>query len=53
MLKKKVNTGLVNLKCKFAFLNTKVVIHLTDGLDAQYNIMKERVEQMHSAGKND
>ncbi|KAK3568977.1 hypothetical protein QTP86_021372 [Hemibagrus guttatus] len=30
----------------------KVVIHLTDGLDAQYNIMKERVEQMRSAGVN-
>ncbi|XP_072542553.1 collagen alpha-3(VI) chain [Salminus brasiliensis] len=28
----------------------KVVIHLTDGLDAQYNIMKERVEQMRTAG---
>ncbi|XP_036420611.1 uncharacterized protein LOC118804092 [Colossoma macropomum] len=30
----------------------KVVIHLTDGLDAQYNIMKERVEQMRTAGIN-
>ncbi|XP_056611528.1 collagen alpha-3(VI) chain isoform X1 [Triplophysa dalaica] len=28
----------------------KVVIHLTDGLDAQYNILKERVEQMRLAG---
>ncbi|KAI4893678.1 hypothetical protein NFI96_020049, partial [Prochilodus magdalenae] len=30
----------------------KVVIHLTDGLDAQYNIMKERVEQMRTSGIN-
>ncbi|XP_037394950.1 uncharacterized protein col6a3 isoform X16 [Pygocentrus nattereri] len=30
----------------------KVVIHLTDGLDAQYNIMKQRVEQMQTAGIN-
>uniref|UniRef100_A0A8B9HRV7 Collagen, type VI, alpha 3 n=1 Tax=Astyanax mexicanus TaxID=7994 RepID=A0A8B9HRV7_ASTMX len=30
----------------------KVVIHLTDGLDAQYNILKERVEQMRIAGVN-
>ncbi|XP_047671219.1 uncharacterized protein col6a3 isoform X4 [Tachysurus fulvidraco] len=30
----------------------KVVIHLTDGLDAQYNVMKERVEQMRSTGVN-
>ncbi|KAB5576700.1 hypothetical protein PHYPO_G00201460 [Pangasianodon hypophthalmus] len=30
----------------------KVVIHLTDGLDAQYNVMKERVEQMRTAGVN-
>ncbi|TRZ02736.1 hypothetical protein DNTS_005421 [Danionella cerebrum] len=30
--------------------NIKVVIHLTDGLDAQYNILKERVGQMRSAG---
>ncbi|KAI7808924.1 putative collagen alpha-3VI chain [Triplophysa rosa] len=28
----------------------KVVIHLTDGLDVQYNILKERVEQMRLAG---
>ncbi|XP_067265217.1 collagen alpha-3(VI) chain-like isoform X2 [Chanodichthys erythropterus] len=28
----------------------KVVIHLTDGLDAQYNILKERVELMRLAG---
>uniref|UniRef100_A0A8C1XTU0 Collagen type VI alpha 3 chain n=1 Tax=Cyprinus carpio TaxID=7962 RepID=A0A8C1XTU0_CYPCA len=28
----------------------KVVIHLTDGLDAQYNILKERVELMRSVG---
>uniref|UniRef100_A0A671K6S5 Collagen alpha-3(VI) chain-like n=1 Tax=Sinocyclocheilus anshuiensis TaxID=1608454 RepID=A0A671K6S5_9TELE len=30
--------------------SVKVVIHLTDGLDAQYNILKERVELMRSAG---
>ncbi|KAF5892100.1 collagen alpha-3(VI) chain isoform X3, partial [Clarias magur] len=30
----------------------KVVIHLTDGLDAQYNVMKERVEQMRISGVN-
>ncbi|XP_051566550.1 collagen alpha-3(VI) chain-like [Myxocyprinus asiaticus] len=30
----------------------KVVIHLTDGLDAQYNILKERVEQMRGSGVN-
>ncbi|XP_053536818.1 uncharacterized protein col6a3 isoform X3 [Ictalurus punctatus] len=30
----------------------KVVIHLTDGLDAQYNVMKERVEQMRIMGVN-
>ncbi|TSQ01578.1 Collagen alpha-3(VI) chain [Bagarius yarrelli] len=30
----------------------KVVIHLTDGLDAKYNVMKERVEQMRLAGVN-
>ncbi|XP_073702285.1 collagen alpha-3(VI) chain isoform X3 [Garra rufa] len=28
----------------------KVVIHLTDGLDAQYNILKEEVQLMRSAG---
>ncbi|XP_051565473.1 collagen alpha-3(VI) chain [Myxocyprinus asiaticus] len=28
----------------------KVVIHLTDGLDAQYNILKERVEKMRVTG---
>ncbi|XP_066542086.1 collagen alpha-3(VI) chain-like isoform X2 [Hoplias malabaricus] len=32
--------------------NVKVVIHLTDGLDAQYSIMKERVEQMRTGGIN-
>ncbi|XP_052421932.1 collagen alpha-3(VI) chain isoform X9 [Carassius gibelio] len=30
--------------------SVKVVIHLTDGLDAQYNILKERVELMRSDG---
>ncbi|XP_076858204.1 collagen alpha-3(VI) chain isoform X3 [Brachyhypopomus gauderio] len=30
----------------------KVIIHLTDGLDAQFNIMKERVQQMQTAGIN-
>uniref|UniRef100_A0A673KH63 Collagen alpha-3(VI) chain-like n=1 Tax=Sinocyclocheilus rhinocerous TaxID=307959 RepID=A0A673KH63_9TELE len=30
--------------------SVKVVIHLTDGLDAQYNILKERVDLMRSAG---
>uniref|UniRef100_A0A4W4H9T7 Collagen, type VI, alpha 3 n=1 Tax=Electrophorus electricus TaxID=8005 RepID=A0A4W4H9T7_ELEEL len=30
----------------------KVVIHLTDGLDAQFNIMKARVQQMQTAGIN-
>uniref|UniRef100_A0A9J7XGD2 Collagen alpha-3(VI) chain n=1 Tax=Cyprinus carpio carpio TaxID=630221 RepID=A0A9J7XGD2_CYPCA len=30
--------------------SVKVVIHLTDGLDAQYNILKERVNLMRSAG---
>lgn len=30
----------------------KVVIHLTDGLDAQFNILKEQVELMRSVGKN-
>lgn len=28
------------------------MIHLTDGLDAQYNILKERVELMRLAGKH-
>jgi len=27
------------------------VIHLTDGLDVQYNILKEQVEKMRLAGK--
>lgn len=27
------------------------MIHLTDGLDAPYNILKERVELLRSAGK--
>lgn len=36
----------------FHYMYIKVVIHLTDGLDAQYNVMKERVEQMRSTGKN-
>uniref|UniRef100_A0A8C2G8I8 Collagen type VI alpha 3 chain n=1 Tax=Cyprinus carpio TaxID=7962 RepID=A0A8C2G8I8_CYPCA len=30
--------------------SVKIVIHLTDGLDAQYNILKERVNLMRSAG---
>ncbi|XP_073668118.1 uncharacterized protein [Paramisgurnus dabryanus] len=30
--------------------SVRVVIHLTDGLDAQYNILKERIEQMRVAG---
>ncbi|RXN29074.1 collagen alpha-3(VI) chain-like protein [Labeo rohita] len=30
--------------------SVKVVIHLTDGLDAPYNILKERVELLRSAG---
>ncbi|XP_051999192.1 uncharacterized protein col6a3 [Xyrauchen texanus] len=30
----------------------KVVIHLTDGLDAQYSILKERVEKMQTTGIN-
>lgn len=33
-------------------MHTKVVIHLTDGVDAQYNVMKERVEKMREEGKN-
>lgn len=28
------------------------MIHLTDGLDVQYNILKEQVELMHLAGKH-
>ncbi|KAM9486840.1 collagen alpha-3(VI) chain-like [Clarias gariepinus] len=30
----------------------KVVIHLTEGLNAKYNVMKERVEQMRISGVN-
>lgn len=29
----------------------KVVIHLTDGLDGQYNVIKKQVEQMRKSGK--
>lgn len=32
-------------------MHTKVVIHLTDGLDAQYNVLKKRVERMRTEGK--
>lgn len=43
---------ITNISLFSLHMHNKVVIHLTDGLDAQYNVMKERVEKMREDGKN-
>lgn len=31
----------------------KVIIHLTDGLDAPYSVMKQKIEELRQSGKGD